>query len=370
MLIGIQVIFLMTKGHLEFPGAKFHYVFFDSQRDPANDPIILWLNGGPGCSSMISMVYENGPFKFDHNTTELNVNDYSWNKKANLLYIESPGGVGYSTSTSSYHDDHSVANDNLNAVLEFFKKFPNLKSNDFYISGESYAGIYVPWLAWKIIQHNALPTSKENTIKLKGVLVGNACTDPLECAAAGKEGTSIYQYEFLYEHSYYTERQYNNFKAVCLMGYNSTECIEIRKVLDDVFAKTRTSILNIYNPCYGLSPDEIMAKSSEGMGRKKRRMKQSGRYHASNSELDCDDNIGIMDFFNKHGNFDRLHVDGSVKFEECNDELFKNYVTFENGSIWIYPELMKNDIRIWIYSGDVDADVPITGTLAWLQRFR
>jgi len=107
-------------GYLEFTGAKFHYVFFDSQRDPDNDPLILWLNGGPGCSSMIGMVYENGPFVFEHNTTELKFNEYSWNKKANLLYIESPGGVGYSISDKEFHSDATVAEDNLMAMLKFY----------------------------------------------------------------------------------------------------------------------------------------------------------------------------------------------------------------------------------------------------------
>lgn len=51
-------------GLLDFTNATFHYVFFDSQRDPDNDPVILWLNGGPGCSSLLGMVYENGPFVF------------------------------------------------------------------------------------------------------------------------------------------------------------------------------------------------------------------------------------------------------------------------------------------------------------------
>ena len=73
-----------------------------------------------------------------------------------MIYLESPGGVGFSyiNSTSQedlYTDDNTTAKDNLKALLNFFEKFPEMKSKDFYISGESYAGIYVPILAYEIL---------------------------------------------------------------------------------------------------------------------------------------------------------------------------------------------------------------------------
>jgi cathepsin A (carboxypeptidase C) len=133
---------------LDFNTATFHYVFFDSQRDPDNDPVVLWLNGGPGCSSLIGMVYENGPFLFREGTVSFAINPNAWNKKANLLYITSPGGVGFSSSKVGLkHDDGTVALDNYKALLAFFNKFPNLKKNELYLTGESYAGIYIPYLA-------------------------------------------------------------------------------------------------------------------------------------------------------------------------------------------------------------------------------
>jgi cathepsin A (carboxypeptidase C) len=66
---------------------SFHYVYFESQTNPDNDPLVLWLNGGPGCSSMIGMLYENGPFTFTPNTINLKINEYAWNMKANILYL-------------------------------------------------------------------------------------------------------------------------------------------------------------------------------------------------------------------------------------------------------------------------------------------
>ena len=63
--------------------------------------------------------------------------------------------------------------------------------------------------------------------------------------------------------------------------------------------------------------------------------------------------------------FEKLHVH-YTQFEQCSDFVADTYVSFANASIWIYPLLMKEQLRLWVYSGDVDADVPITGTLVWL----
>jgi len=78
-------------------------------------------------------------------------NPYSWNKRANLVYIESPAGVGYSIAKGkgdNIHTDYSQSEDAFKALKDFYSKFPTLKDNDLYISGESYAGIYVPYLSW------------------------------------------------------------------------------------------------------------------------------------------------------------------------------------------------------------------------------
>lgn len=96
-------------GYLNFSKSSYHYTFFDSQRDPDNDPLVLWLNGGPGCSSMIGMLTEDGPFLSETNATTLRLNPNAWNKRANLLYIESPGGVGFSKGERRVYNDANTA---------------------------------------------------------------------------------------------------------------------------------------------------------------------------------------------------------------------------------------------------------------------
>lgn len=175
-------------GYLNIEGGSFHYVFFDSQRDPDNDPIVLWLNGGPGCSSLLGMTYETGPFVFIEGTAQFQLNPYAWNMRANLLYIQSPGGVGFSkvSKRGIKSDDGTTALDNYNALIAFMEKFPNLAKNDLYLTGQSYAGIYIPYLAYEIINKNKL-VSTHIKLKLKGVMINNACTDPRECYQPGND---------------------------------------------------------------------------------------------------------------------------------------------------------------------------------------
>jgi len=140
-------------GYLNVSGTKaLHYVLATSASDSAkDDPLLIWFNGGPGCSSMLGLWQENGPWVIDDDTQTMFVNEHSWNKQANVLYIESPSGVGYSIMGDAEdiaHTDMSSSRDAFKALQEFYEKFPEFKNNSLFISGESYAGLYVPYLAW------------------------------------------------------------------------------------------------------------------------------------------------------------------------------------------------------------------------------
>ena len=79
---------------------RIHYMLAESQGNPEYDPLIVWFNGGPGCSSMLAFLQEHGPWHLPDGASNFSKNEYSWNKEANVLYIEQPAGVGF-----SYCDD-------------------------------------------------------------------------------------------------------------------------------------------------------------------------------------------------------------------------------------------------------------------------
>ena len=123
-----------------------------SEANPATDPVVLWLNGGPGASSiMYGALTEMGQFLLNSrslrdNTTAIPLlahNPHSWSRKASVIYLESPAGVGFSYCDYSpcTANDTTTAEDSYDFLVGLFRKFPQLKQNSFYITGESYAGM-------------------------------------------------------------------------------------------------------------------------------------------------------------------------------------------------------------------------------------
>lgn len=104
---------------------------------------IVWLNGGPGCSSLQGALSENGPLVFVENSTKPVYNRYSWTKLAHVLYIDQPVGTGFSTGSADATDNAQVTQAFYQWLKAFYTVFPTLKSKDVYLMGESYAGIYV-----------------------------------------------------------------------------------------------------------------------------------------------------------------------------------------------------------------------------------
>lgn len=158
-------------------GCYLHYWLALAEEDPLNKPTILWLNGGPGSSSIIGFLTELGPLLMNA-TGGLMKNPYSWTQLANVMALEAPVGVGYSycanqkdNSQKCINTDKFTASASRAAMVDFFvNKFPELAKNDFFITGESYAGVYIPTLTKEILDN------AEGKVPLKGIAVGDPCT--------------------------------------------------------------------------------------------------------------------------------------------------------------------------------------------------
>ena len=152
------------------------YWVFQSRNAPTTDPLVLWLTGGPGCASEVALFYENGPYQFNDDGTTLKVNPNSWNTSSNLLYVDQPIGTGF--SNGGVHDaknETEVAEDMAIMLRGFLEQNPEYAGRDFFITGESYAGHYVPAIA-----HYLKFTATDVNLNLKGIAIGNGLTDPYE----------------------------------------------------------------------------------------------------------------------------------------------------------------------------------------------
>jgi serine carboxypeptidase-like clade 1 len=150
-------------------------------------PVVVWLNGGPGSSSVLGLLQELGPLLINATGDGFMENPFSWTRiPANILILESPVGVGYSYCAAQevagvvcQNTDRYTASTARAAIVDFFReKFPEFISNPFFITGESYAGVYVPTFTYELIQYNRQATqNNQSLINLKGIAVGDPCTD-------------------------------------------------------------------------------------------------------------------------------------------------------------------------------------------------
>ncbi|KAM0085933.1 hypothetical protein ACKRZS_001734 [Fusarium odoratissimum] len=130
---------------------KFFYWFFPTVNPAGKDDVVIWFNGGPGCSSLEGLTQENGPFSWKYGTYKPVPNAWSWHKLANVIWVEYPIGTGFSTG-------HVTAMNNTETAAQFVEWWKNLvdtfglQGKKLYVTGESYAGVYVPYVGAAMLE--------------------------------------------------------------------------------------------------------------------------------------------------------------------------------------------------------------------------
>ncbi|RDX89398.1 Serine carboxypeptidase II-3, partial [Mucuna pruriens] len=236
-------------------GRALFYYFVESPYNPSTKPLVLWLNGGPGCSSLGYGAFEElGPFRINSDGKTLYRNKYAWNEVANVLFLESPAGVGfsYSNTTSDYEHagDKSTAKDAYVFLINWLERFPQYKTRDFYITGESYAGHYAPQLAYTILVNNKF--SNQN-INLKAIAIGNAWIDDV----TGTKGIL----DYLWTHALNSDQTHELIEKYCDFSSENVSTICANATRTALIEKGNIDFYNIYAP---LCHDSSLKNGSTG----------------------------------------------------------------------------------------------------------
>ncbi|MFS7920574.1 putative carboxypeptidase D [Helianthus anomalus] len=313
-------------------GRALFYYLAESPVNSSANPLVLWLNGGPGCSSFGNgAMMELGPFRVNPDNTTLSRNKYAWNNVANVLFLESPAGVGFSysnRSTDYITNDVQTAKDSYTFLVNWLERFPEYKSRDFYITGESYAGHYIPQLAQLILQNNKI--TNQTVINLKGIALGNAYVD--------EETEMTGMFDYLWTHAIISDEIHEGIISNCNFSEGATitdACIDYQNqayiTMSNIFS------YDIYTPL--CSPLSNSTPSISGFD-------------------PCTDSY-ILGYLNTPVVQQSLHAK-PVQWESCNDFIFLNWKDMPFTVLPVIQDLMARGIRVWIYSGDTDGNVPVT----------
>ncbi|KAF9887849.1 hypothetical protein FE257_009509 [Aspergillus nanangensis] len=174
-------------------GNSIFFWLFQAENVQYEDNLIIWFNGGPGCSSLIGLTTGNGPVSFSGDSARLVQNPHSWTKLGHVLYVDQPVGTGYSTASIPYPvlNNDRVTSDFAKWLRSFFSEFPHLQSKRVHLIGESYAGIYIPYFASAIVDSNNNPQRSSALIDLRSISLGDATIGNPAASTSATIGTFL-----------------------------------------------------------------------------------------------------------------------------------------------------------------------------------
>jgi len=383
----------MWSGHIDIAegNRSIHYWFIEAENDPQSAPVLLWTQGGPGASGMLGLLTEMGPFETkDESFDDVKPGDVprifrrenAWTKLVNMLFFEAPAGVGFSTCAGGndkcpLYNDTVAADDNYEFLQRFFTAYPEFSTNEFYITGESYAGVYVPMMADRVL---AKPGAIAN---FKGVVVGDGCLGirgpdgkgPLKDVPDGTCGVddSYWFSEFMYGHGQFSTKTYQDIKKLCGDALKSTLWSKMPGCKDAMARMANETggyfVYNIFDECDGMN-DLRMARARRRMmaaidGNTREGITTTPVRGALN-DYSCGSSRAMHAWLTHEKVKEALHVSGS--WEE-HDGWPGHYVSTEVDVRPIYWRLIKSGKRVLIYYGDVDGGVPYNGGEFWTSNF-
>ncbi|ETV92237.1 hypothetical protein H310_13469 [Aphanomyces invadans] len=352
--------FKQYAGRLALPlaGQELFYWLVESQHDPANDPIVLWLNGGPGCSSLGGFFTELGPFVVQSDLT-VKRNKYAWNRHANMVFLEAPAGVGFSRPllhAADYNDNTTAANTH-EFLRVFFDTYSTYQGRPFYIAGESYAGRYIPFLVTKLL------TTPLPHVNLRGFLVGNPSTNYLI------DHNSYVDY--YYTHGLISLENYEAVNAACgrdvgrcvVSTANCTAACE-HALQDGILAMDKPALNRYY--IYG---DVCLMNISEVYPFKYRNLRPLPSPLVDVATTPCT-NAFTEEYLQQPAVQAVLHLSQTdpTVWRSCSNAIGHQYAR-SISSMELYPPILAHGIQVLVYSGDADMVVNFMGTQRWISSW-
>ena len=319
----------------------FYWLFRDDNYDD-KAPLVLWINGGPGSSSQIGNLMENGPLKLEKDKNgKIKVNSFkhqAWSSIANMVFLDQPVGVGYSYGHLEITEAAQIQNHTIEFIKGLYELHPEMKGRDFFITGESYGGKYEPAMAVGIIEYNK-QVPQEEQIPLKGVLIGNGFTDPITQRLSIRHlATAIGSFQF---------------DSIPQLDIMEKRCHD---------ANARKDIMA---PAECGSVSGFVTTLDGGMDM------YDSRWPASNSSKQEE---LIDEFLNNPDTIKRLHVEGStkeVKFGLGNETIYLNFIG--DGMLRYIDEhqtILDNNITLLLFVGQFDRQDGPYGVQEWMKKLK
>ncbi|EOA27135.1 hypothetical protein CARUB_v10023234mg [Capsella rubella] len=324
--------------------AQLFYYFIKSENNPEEDPLLLWLNGGPGCSSITALLLEIGPVAlkseaYNGSVPSLVTTTYSWTKVANIIFLDQPIGVGFSYSKTPLGETSDT--NEVKMIHEFLQKWlnkhPQYYSNPFYATGDSYAGMIIPAVVDEISKGNYICCNPP--INLQGYVLGNPITDV--------EMELNYRIPFAHGMSLISDELYESLKRFCKGNYfyvdpSNTKCLELVEEFNKCTENINIHQILIPN-CDHTKTEEISPDC------------YYYRYHL------------LERWANKDSVRNALHIRKGTKGEW---ERYNHSIPYDRNIKSSIPYHMNNSIngyRSLIFSGDHDMVLPSFATQAWIK---
>ncbi|KAI3860826.1 hypothetical protein MKX03_034847 [Papaver bracteatum] len=345
------------------------YYFIKSERNPKEDPLVLWLTGGPRCSSFSGLAFEIGPVymtqvEYSHGSSPtLTLNPNSWTKIANIIFLDQPVNTGFSYTKSSNVPEMSdtiSAKHTYEFLIKWLIRNPEFQSNPIYIAGDSYAGIIVPIVFQHLIKDIEVGTHP--FLNLKGYSLGNPVTH--------MEMEKSARVEYAYGMGFVSYELYQSMRANCNGNFlnfdlSNANCSRYRQVYEDLVSGINLS--QILEPlCIEGSTATAYPNPVEMIQHSEHRSLEETREHVL--PYSCW-RFSVMSQYwaNDVAVRKALHVrEGTIgKWNRCNRGL--PYEKDVKSAIEYHRNISTKGYKVLIYSGDHDMRVVRISTESWIR---